>query len=168
MNKPLHDFFTQDHHLIESYLNKATENDDIDLEYYHLFRTRLLRHIKMEEKVLFPAAKEVNPTLMQALIPQYRLEHGALTALVVPPPTKEIIRIIRNLLNIHDLKEEEKDGMYDICESLTQGQTEVLLSQLEHTEEVPVLPFNPAPIAIESARRALIRAGYDYDELAKE
>ena len=168
MNKTLHEFFTKDHHLIESYLNKATENSEIDLEYYHLFRTRLLRHIKMEEKVLFPAAKEMNPTVMQALIPQYRLEHGALTALVVPPPTAEIIRIIRHLLNIHDIKEEEKDGMYDICEALTNGQTEALLAQLEKTEEVPVLPFNPAPIAIDSARRALIRAGYDYDELSKE
>ncbi len=168
MNKPLHHFFTEDHHRIENLLNKATAlPGQIEMEFYHQFRTRLLRHIKMEEKTLFPAAKKVNDTLMQKLMPRYRLEHGALTALLVPPPTTGLVNAIRYVLERHDLAEEEPGGLYDICEALTHGQTEELLLQLAAVEEVPVHPPNPAPIAIDAARRALERAGYNFDEIIK-
>ncbi|MBS1735891.1 MAG: hemerythrin domain-containing protein [Bacteroidetes bacterium] len=169
MNKPLHEFFTNDHHRLEQLLNKATAHpEEIDMDYYHQFRKGLLRHIKMEEKTMFPAAKKVNESLMQELIPRFRLEHGALTALMVPPPTFELIKAIRNVLEKHDLAEEEPGGLYDVCEALTQGQTQELLDVLATIEEVPVHPPNPAPIAIESARRALARAGYDYDAIVSQ
>ena len=167
MHKPLHHFFTEDHQRLDGLLNKAMENpDEIDMNYYHQFRTGLLRHIKMEEKTMFPAAKKADPVLMEKLIPRYRLDHGALTALMVPPPTPSLIKVIRHLLEIPDLAEEEPGGLYDVCESLTQGQTQELLDQLATIDEVPVHPPNSAPIAIESARRALARAGYDFDALA--
>jgi hypothetical protein len=70
-------------------------------------------------------------------------------------------------LEKHDLAEEEPDGLYDICEALTHGQTRELLTQLADTEEVPVHPHNPAPIATESAQRALERAGYNFDEIVR-
>lgn len=168
MSKPIHDFFTEDHRRIEQLLDKATERlEEIDMDYYLQFRTQILRHIKMEEKILFPAAKNANLEVMQKLIPRYRLEHGAITALMVPPPTLSLIKVIRHVLEQHDLAEEEEGGLYDVCEALTQGQTEDLLVQLLHADEVPVHPPNPAPIAIESARRALLRAGYDYDALCQ-
>ncbi|MEO8960664.1 MAG: hypothetical protein ABI325_02200 [Ginsengibacter sp.] len=173
MNKPLHQFFTEDHHRINQLLNKAIEQPgEIEMNYYHQFRTRLLRHIKMEEKTLFPAAKKANYAVMQALIPRYRLEHGALTALMVPPPTSSLIKVIMYILEKHDMAEEEPGGLYDVCEALTHGQTQELLDQLAGTEEVPVHPPNAAPIAIESARRALTRAGYDpmaigFDEIIR-
>ncbi len=166
MNRPLHEFFTNDHHRLEQLLNKATEQPgEIEMNFYHKFREGLLRHIKMEEKTMFPAAKIANEALMQQLIPRYRLEHGALTALMVPPPTLDLIKVIRNVLEKHDLAEEEPGGLYDVCEALTQGQTQELLDRLTTIEEVPVHPPNPAPIAIESAVRALARAGYDYDAI---
>ncbi|MFS8081871.1 MAG: hypothetical protein ACMG51_00355, partial [Ginsengibacter sp.] len=144
----------------------ATEQPgEIEMNFYHKFREGLLRHIKMEEKTMFPAAKIANEALMQQLIPRYRLEHGALTALMVPPPTLDLIKVIRNVLEKHDLAEEEPGGLYDVCEALTQGQTQELLDRLTTIEEVPVHPPNPAPIAIESAVRALARAGYDYDAI---
>lgn len=119
----------------------------------------------MEEKILFPAAKKANDAVMQKLIPRYRLEHGALTALMVPPPSSSLIKVIRYVLEKHDMAEEEPGGLYDVCEALTSGQTQDLLGQLANAEEVPVHPPNPAPIALESARRALARAGYDLDEI---
>ncbi|HET7117376.1 MAG TPA: hypothetical protein VFI29_12840 [Hanamia sp.] len=168
MNKPLYHFFAEDHHRIDQLLNKATEQSgDIEMNYYYQFRTGLLRHIKMEEKTLFPAAKKANNTVMQEIIPRYKLEHGALTALMVPPPTLSLIKVIRHVLEKHDLAEEEPGGLYDVCEALTHGQTQELLDQLANIEEVPVHPPNPAPIAIESARRALARAGYDFDEIIR-
>ena len=168
MNKPLHHFFSQDHHRIETLLDKASAKPgEIDMEYYHQFRTGLLRHIKMEEKTLFPAARKADPSVMQEIIPRYRLEHGAITALMVPPPDADLIKVIRHVLEKHDMAEEEPGGLYDVCEALTHDQTEELLELLTEVEEVPVHPPNPAPIAIESARRALIRAGYDYDEIVQ-
>lgn len=166
MNKPLHSFFTKDHHRLEALLDKATENaGSIQMDFYHQFRTGLLRHIKMEEKTLFPAAISVNKELMQKVIPRFKLEHGALTALLVPPPTMHIINAIRHILEKHDLAEEEDGGLYDVCEALTQNQTKDLLDALVKVEEVPVHPPNPLPIALEAAKRALLRAGYDFDKI---
>lgn len=168
MNKPLHHFFTEDHNRIDALLSKATEQaDDIDLNYYYQFRSQLLRHIKMEEKILFPAAKKANPEVMEALIPRYRLDHGALTSLMVLPPTMSLMHVIRFILEKHDMAEEEPGGLYDVCEALTHGQTQDLLDQLAGTKEVPLHPPNPAPIALESARRALARAGYDLDDIVR-
>ena len=166
MNKPLHQFFAADHLRIDHILDKATERPgEIDMEVYHQFRTQLLRHIKMEEKILFPAAKKADPDRMLEIIPRYRLEHGAITALMVPPPTQELIKVIKYIIEIHDLAEEQPGGLYDICESLTHNHIEELLVQLKNTTEVPVHPPNPAPIAVESARRALERAGYNYHDI---
>ena len=137
------------------------------MDYYHQFRKGLLPNIKMEEKTLFPAARKVDPSVMQEIIPRYRLKHGAITALMVPTPDADLIKVIRHALEKHDMAEEEPGRLYDVCEALTQGQTEELLELLAEVEEVPVHPPNPAPIAIESARRALIRAGYDYDDIVQ-
>lgn len=168
MNKPLHKFFEKDHHQIDMLLNKATgQPGEIEINYYLQFRTRLLRHIKMEEKTLFPAAKKANQAVIQELIPRYRLEHSALTALMVPPPTLSLIKVIRHILEKHNMAEEEPGGLYDICEALTQGQTQELLDQLVATKEVPVHPPNPAPVALEVAKRTLARAGYDFDEIVR-
>ena len=166
MNKPLYHFFTQDHHRIGSLLDKAiAQATEIEMEYYYQFRKGLLRHIKMEEKILFPAALKVNKEVMLKLLPRYRSEHGALTALMVPPPTSTLISVIRYVLEKHDIAEEEPGGLYDVCETLTQGQTQELLELLAETPEVPVHPPNPAPFALESAKRSLERAGYDFDAI---
>lgn len=166
MHKTLHQFFAEDHHRIDKLLHKATEQpNEVDMNYYLQFRTQLLRHIKMEEKILFPAAKKVNLAIMQELLPQYRLEHGALTALMVPLPTPSLTKVIRYILKIHNMREEGIEGLYDVCETLTQGKTQELLNQLIDTDEVPLHPPNPAPIALEAARRTLVKAGYDFDKI---
>ncbi|HMR46514.1 MAG TPA: hypothetical protein PKC85_07040 [Bacteroidia bacterium] len=168
MNKPLHQFFTADHHRLEKLLDKAIISiHEIDMTFYMPFRSGLLRHIKMEENILFPAAKAIDMIKMQEILPQFRLEHGALTALMVPPPTNNLIKIIKHILEKHDFEEEKPGGLYDICESLTHAQTQNLLNQLTTTPEVPLHPPNPTPFAFEAAKRALIRAGYDYDVLVK-
>ena len=168
MNKPLYQFFENDHRQIDVFLNKSLEQpNQIEMDSYHQFRTRLLRHIKMEEKILFPAAKKINPEVIKEVISQYRLEHGAITALMVPPPTVSLIKVIKYILEKHNLAEEEPGGLYDICEGVTKEQSHKLLDELMATKEVPVHPPNPAPIAIEAAKRALARAGYDFDEIVR-
>ncbi|MCZ2222697.1 MAG: hemerythrin domain-containing protein [Chitinophagales bacterium] len=166
MNKPLYNYFTNDHHRIEGLLEKATENvNEIKEDLYHQFRIGLLKHIKMEEKILFPAAQKANGDMPIPLAAKLRLDHGALTALMVVPPTPDVIKVIKHVLEKHDLLEEEPGGMYDICENLTQSETQSILEQLEQVTEVPVHPHNKADYALGAAKRALERAGFDYDAI---
>ncbi len=168
MNKPLYQFFTNDHRRIDELLNKATENpENVQLDYYHQFRTGLLKHIKMEEKILFPAAQKANNDMPLPLAGKLRLDHGALTCLMVVPPSHGVIKVLRYVLDQHDLLEEEPGGMYEICEKLTEGETNQLLQQLESVAEVPVHPYNTAGYALDVAKRTLLRAGFDFDAIVK-
>jgi len=168
MNKPLYYFFTKDHRRIEDILDKAVEDiNNIQLDYYHQFRTGLLKHIKMEEKILFPAAQKANGGAPVPLAAKLRLDHGALTALMVVPPDPAMIKVLRHVLEKHDILEEEPGGMYEICEKLTGDETQTLLKQLEQVTEVPVHPHNEAAYALKAAKNALERAGFDFDALAK-
>lgn len=168
MNKPLYQFFTNDHRRIDELLNKATQKpDDVQMEYYHQFRTGLLKHIKMEEKILFPAAQKANGNVPLPLAGKLRLDHGALTSLMVVPPSPEVIKVLLHVLDQHDMLEEEPGGMYDVCEKLTEGETNHLLQELEKVAEVQVHPFNEAGYALDVAKRTLLRAGFDFDTIVK-
>ena len=169
MNKPIYQFFTNDHRRIDELFNKATENPgNVQENYYHQFRTGLLKHIKMEEKILFPAAQKANGNIPLPLAGKLRLDHGALTSLMVVPPTPEVIKVLLYVLDKHDLLEEEPGGMYDVCEKLTEGETSEILKQLESITEVPVHPYNKAAYALDVAKRTLVRAGFDFEAIVNE
>jgi hypothetical protein len=70
-------------------------------------------------------------------------------------------------LEKHDILEEQPGGMYDMCESLTAGDTQNILDQLSKVTEVPVQQYNKADYALGAAKRALERAGFDFDAIAK-
>lgn len=166
MNKPLYNFFEQDHRRVEAILDKAMENlDAINMEHYNQFRTLLLTHIKMEEKILFLEAQKANGNVPLPIAARLRLEHGAITSLMAIPPTRDVVKVLRYVLGKHDFAEEEPGGMYDACEALTKEQTQVILNQLAKVTAVPVLPPNPIPFAFEATKRSLLRAGYDYDAI---
>lgn len=168
MNKAIYDFFTSDHHRLDQLLAEATKDIyAVDMELYGEFRVGLLTHIKMEEKGLFKAAQEANGGALIPLAKQLRLEHGAITSLMVPPPTPELIKVLRFILDSHDLKEEEPGGMYDICANLTKDRTEVLLETLKNFPQTPLHPNRDIPLAWSAAKRACERAGFDYDAIAK-
>jgi hypothetical protein len=59
---------------------------------------------------------------------------------------------VRIILDEHDLLEEEPGGMYDICEQLTEFETDHIIKQLEATSEVPVHPPNEAVYAMQAAK----------------
>lgn len=167
MNLPLYNFFTDDHRRLESILEEAVSNrNQINDALYQQFRVGLLTHISMEEKVLFKAAQEVNGGEPLALARQLRLEHGAITSLLVPPPTPELIRVLKYILEQHDYAEEKEGGMYELCEALTKDQTEELLVTLKNFPEVRAHPNKDIPIAWSSAKRSCERAGFDYDAIA--
>lgn len=166
MNKPLHDFFSKDHDRVDQLLVQATQNpEQIDLDKYNKFRVGLLTHIKMEENLLFPAAKEANDGKMLPNFKRFRLEHGALTTLVAVYPTKEVITVIKHVLEKHDEAEEKPGGMYDVCENLTKDRTRELLEEAKNMTAVPVHSPKKEKYVLEAAKRVLKRAGYHYDQI---
>lgn len=168
MDKILYRFFEEDHRRLDDLLDRATQDpDEVNMDLYHRFRTGLLTHIKMEEKILFPAAREANEGDELPEAAQLRLDHGALTALMAIPPDRKLIRVLRYILSVHDEAEERSGGMYDVCEALTKHRTDQLIQELKEVTEVPVRPLKPSAYVMEATKRALERAGYDYDELAK-
>jgi hypothetical protein len=172
MHGKLYEYFELDHKRIEGLLNRASEKSgEFDLKAYGEFRAGLLRHIGLEERILFPAAQKVKGGEPFPSLPKLRLDHGALTALMVPPPTKAIVAAIRAILVAHDAIEESPDGPYDVCESLAGKDVDVLLEKVRNAPAVPVLPHRSEPFILDATRRALARAGYnleDYENAAGE
>lgn len=168
MNRKIHHYLSQDHERLDQLLQKAFENPrQIDLEAYHQFRTGLLKHIKMEEKVLFPAARKANANEPIPLAAKLKLDHGALSALMLLPPSEEVRKAVTFILEKHDILEEQEGGMYDLCEKLTENETDEILAQLKAVTDVPVHPYNATENALQVTKNALQRAGYDYDEIVR-
>src|SRR5262245_50448318 len=100
-------YLEQDHRQIEEMLRHATRSSDrIDPELYAVFRGALLRHIGMEEKILFPAIRNATGGNSLPGVEQLHLDHGALAALLVPTPTESILNAIHAILHRHNAIEE--------------------------------------------------------------
>ncbi|MCO5269445.1 MAG: hemerythrin domain-containing protein [Brumimicrobium sp.] len=169
MQETVYNFLVQDHRRIEDILERAIENIHlVDEDLYTEFRIALLTHIKMEEKILFPLAQKGNNNQPLDLQAQLRLEHGAITSLMVLPPTPEMIKVLKYVLDKHDEKEEKEGGMYEICQHLTYAQTENLLEEFKNISLVPVHPTKNIAFAWEAAKRSLARAGFDYDKIVND
>jgi len=146
MNGPLHRFFTADHRRLDDLLARSrTESGRIDLEPFGKFRAGLLRHIAMEEKVLFAAAGRARGGPLP-IAAHLRVDHGALTALLVPAPTPETVKQILSVLDPHNRREEEQGGVYDACdEAVGLAEAARLVQELRGFPEVRLRPYNDVP-----------------------
>ena len=162
---PIYRFLAGDHTRLDLLLQRAFANpNQIDFESYGQFRAGLLRHIAMEEKVLLPAAQKARGGEPLQIAAKLRLDHGALAALLVPTPTAAIAASLRGVLAAHNPLEEEPDGLYQTCEALLAGESEDIVARLQAVPEVKLAPFNDRPNVMESAKRALARAGHELKE----
>jgi hypothetical protein len=158
----IHNYLSGDHRRLDALLECAVSDpENIDMSAYAQFRAGLLKHIAMEEKVLLPEAQKARGGEPLPVAAKLRLDHGALTALLVPSPTASIVAAIRAILEAHNPIEEDPGGIYDQCEELAGSQSGEILSRLENYREVKVLPHVDTPFVIEAARRALERGGYE-------
>ncbi len=159
----IHRYLGDDHRRLDVLLERAVADlKNIDAAAYAQFRAGLLKHIGMEEKILLPAAQKRRGGKPLEVAPRLRLDHGALTALLVPAPTAAVIAAICAILKVHNPIEEDPGGMYDQCEEVFGADVDEILHQLQNFPEVKVLPHVNTPLVIEAARRALARAGYDF------
>jgi hypothetical protein len=164
---PLNKYLEEDHDRLDDLLNRAFARPDaIDRDLYGEFRQGLLRHIAMEEKVLLPAIARLQRGVPASVAEKLRLDHGALAALLVPPPTPTIIATLRSILRVHNALEERDGGVYQLADHLAGAEAGTLLQKLKETPQVPVMPHNERPEVMEATRRAVERAGYRFVEVA--
>jgi hypothetical protein len=158
----IHRYLADDHARLDEALRRATSRPDaIEPLAYGEFRAGLLRHIGMEEKILLPLARAARGGEPISIASRLRLDHGALTALLVPTPTPAVVSAIRTILDAHNPLEEGPGGVYEQCEQLLAAEAGEIRKRLESAPAVKVLPHVDNAFVMEAARRALQRAGYD-------
>ena len=145
MNGPLSLFFVQDHRRLDALLWRAVADGQVEAAPYAEFRAGILRHIGMEERVLIPAARRARGGRALPVARLLRLDHGAIAALLVPPPSPNIIERIAAVLVPHNETEERADGLYAVCDELLAVEVEALLETLRAFPAVPVAPHQDGP-----------------------
>jgi hypothetical protein len=149
-----------DHARLDELLARASD----DPAAYSTFREGLLRHIGMEEKILLPAAQRARGGEPLPAAARLRLDHGALAALLVPPPTPALLRALHGILVGHNALEEGPDGVYAACERLAGSEIGTLVAALEAAPGVSVNPNVDSELVMDATRRALARAGYALED----
>ncbi len=164
MDGPIAAYMTDDHRRLDSLLGRAVNaKGEIDPALYGEFRVGLLRHIGMEEKILFPLVARLQEGRHAATAAKLKLDHGALAALLVPEPSLLILNALRGILASHNLIEEGPGGFYEVIERLTSPEAARIVAQLRATPQVRANPTSSKPEVLDATRRALARAGYDLD-----
>lgn len=144
-----------DHDRLDSLLSQADSNTQA----YESFRRGLLKHIGMEEMILLPAVKRLRGAPLE-LAAKIRLDHGALTALMIPSPTPAVLKAVRAILTEHNRLEEQAGGLYEQCEQALGAEAPEVLEALEKAPDIPPAPHVDSERALASVRRALEAAGY--------
>jgi hypothetical protein len=154
-----------DHRRLEALLAQTgSELSSGRVTVYDEFRRGLLRHIGIEEKVLAASLKKLMGGSAELIASRLRLDHGAIAALLVPPPSRQILAALIAILEKHNTLEEGRGGFYDICDALPAAEVERLAEEARTAPAVPLSPAINNPNALEATRRALARAGYNLDD----
>jgi hypothetical protein len=130
----IHRFLAADHVRLRALLDEAAS----DPAAYTAFRAGLLRHIAIEEKVLFRDARDRRHGSPLPVTRQLHADHAALASLLVPSPTPAILATIREILAEHDPLEEGPDGLYARCEQLAGDDIEQVLARMHAIPPVRV------------------------------
>jgi hypothetical protein len=122
----IHHFLAEDHARLDELLARAPS----DRAAYEELRAGLLRHIAMEEKVLFADARARRGGSPLPIVARLHADHAALASLFVPSPTPSLLRTIEQILAEHNPLEEREHGLYETCEELADGDVPELLRRM--------------------------------------
>lgn len=145
MPSELHAFLARDHERLDALLDECRRAEGVDcLDKYDEFRRGLLRHIGIEERVLFPELRKRRG--VTSLEQQLHRDHAALAALLVPPPAPEEIAHITAILETHNRLEEDPGGLYEIIEELAGEDLDALMKRVHAIPAIPLAPFSDTPL----------------------
>ncbi len=163
MHGNLFQYLADDHDRLDGLLQSAAGRpSEMNMEAYGEFRKGILRHIAIEEKIVLPEIARRQGGKAADVAGRLKLDHGAIVALLVPPPSAAIVATLRLILEIHNVLEEEEGGLYELFEGLVRQESAAVLQKLRSAPVVPVLPYNTQPEVLEATRRAVARAGYEF------
>lgn len=149
-----------DHAEIDALLRRAIESEPFDAEAFAGFRERLLRHIGIEERLLFPAVRRASDGQLPDRAAALRIDHAALTSLLVPTPDRALAREIAGLLEQHNVVEEQPGGVYDEClDRLDDATAAAVLHGARTRRPVPTTKYFDGPGTVRTAAEALRKAG---------
>ncbi len=156
-------YLAEDHVRLGTLLAQATALPGrIDAAPFSAFRGGLLRHIGMEEKLLFPALKRLLGAPHPAVARLHK-DHGAIASLLVPTPTALIVSALRAVLEPHDaLEESGDDGLYAAAAQLPAAEAEALLTAMKAVREPPQSPHNDSPAAFRQIAHTMAAANIDH------
>ncbi|GEJ58478.1 hemerythrin domain-containing protein [Anaeromyxobacter diazotrophicus] len=155
MPGPIAQLLGEVHARLDALLAQAVAGPDLDRAAFAAFREGLLRHIAVEEKVLFPALRAARGGEELPYARRLRVDHGAIAALLVPTPTPGIARELRTLLDPHNELEEGEGGLYATCDALLAGEAEALLERMRAYPPVRVAAHRDGPRVCRTAEEAL-------------
>ncbi|HUC43961.1 MAG TPA: hemerythrin domain-containing protein [Candidatus Sulfotelmatobacter sp.] len=148
-------FLAADHDRLERLMAEAvTPHGTIAGVAYAQFREGLLRHIGMEEKVLFPASRKGNGGIALPMIASLHEDHGALALLLVPTPDPSILDEIRSILDRHNALEEGPEGIYAACDRLSEAEIDHVIERLRRFPPVKVARHRDGPAMARTAEEA--------------
>ncbi|CAN5331976.1 hypothetical protein BH09MYX1_BH09MYX1_30400 [soil metagenome] len=152
------EYLADDHRRLHALLEKARGSVPFDTAAFAEFRAGLLRHIGIEEKILLPAARRAQGGVALERAWDLRLDHAALTSLLVPTPDAALCGEIMAILGPHDEKEEGPSGVYAECERLLAGESRALAERAASFPAIPLAAHFDGPGAVRTAKAALASA----------
>lgn len=162
--RPVTAFLAEDHAHLDALLARAVAvPGTVDLDAFGEFRGRLLRHIALEEKLLFPAIRLARGGAPHPDWRRLRIDHGAITSLLVPPPTPALVRELRSILEPHNQVEEAPGALYAAADDLPPREAAALLEQLRRYPPVKVAPYREGPRVLHRADEALRQSALQFE-----
>ena len=143
--------------ILDAFLARAAAGDGpMDLDAFASFRAGILRHIGMEEKALFTAARSARGGEPLAVAARLRVDHGAIAAILVPTPTRALVATLRSVLEPHNRREEQPAGAYQAADAALGAEAAGrLVEDLRAFPEPPLKPYNDAPAVFQHIEEKL-------------
>ncbi len=130
--RTIYQYLAADHARLDELLARAVADPEhIDQASYAQFRGGLLRHIAMEEKVLFADARSRRDELLKPLVATLHADHAAIASLLIPPPTPTLIASLRSVLDEHNPLEEDPAGLYARCDKAAGADVAAVIARME-------------------------------------
>lgn len=153
------EYLIGDHARLHQLLSQACGGPSLVQAAFAEFRAGLLRHIGIEEKLLFPAVRDALGGIALASALELRADHAAIASLLVPTPDLALASELADLLARHDRVEECPEGVYEQCENiLGEARSRALAQRAISTGEVPVAAHYDGPTVHRTAASALAAA----------
>jgi hypothetical protein len=153
---PIAQVLGEDHARLDALLSRSLASPGVlQREPFDAFRAGLLRHIALEEKILFRAVREARGGEPLPEFRRLRIDHGALASLLVPTPTRELVAEIRSILGPHNALEEGAGGLYDTCDRLLAARAAEIVERMRAYPPVRVAPYSDGPRVLRRAEDAL-------------